>query len=274
MLKQLLSALVLCATLPTNAQITLEHIYPTEGFFDNYKQFMMVHLEASGSKYVAVDKAARTITLYHLDHTLYKTISFANAPPIPYPYQPYIMYISEHLFDQDDDVEFMFTVLMNPDAITMIYDEDGGVLLDATDGYPGVLPTYHNQHYPIYNTTEGTKLILSFEDGTAHVYSLAGTLSTDIASAGQDALEEALGAMVFPNPSTGSATILLPRMMAQGSTELRLTNALGELVRVVPVVSNSSSVDVDLSALAAGSYVYAVVVDGTVTYTGTLVRAQ
>lgn len=134
---------------------------------------MMVDLEASGMSYVEVDRANKEIKLYHLDHSLFKTVSYAN---VPLPANPittvYLMYISEHLFDQDDGLEFMYLDPTPGTYLTQVYNEDGSLLLDEPGSQPLVLATVHNQQYPIYNTDQGTKLILSHTDGTARVYSL------------------------------------------------------------------------------------------------------
>lgn len=270
-MRTLLIALLFLGT-HARAQITLEHTYPGAGFFSNYKQLMMVELEASGWKYVAVDAVARTIKLYNLDHTLYKNISFSAAPSTPPEFRPYIMYISEHLFDLDDDIEYLFTVLMSGNqAITMVYDETGALILDATDGYPAVLPTYHSQHYPIYNSSEGTKLILSFEDGTARVFALPGSLSLGVANGSEQEVQAAQQrAWAFPVPSSGWVSIELPEALATAPGELQVFNAAGQLVAVAPVLNNSRTVQVDLGPLAVGSYQYRIFSEGTVHYTGPL----
>src|SRR6185436_5117477 len=100
-MKALLSFAALLTASTAAAQITLEHTYENSGVYSGSPQSQLYvwNFEASGTKYVDVDRVNKTITLYHLDHTFYKEISFASAPTTLG--ISYIMYLSEHLFDLD-----------------------------------------------------------------------------------------------------------------------------------------------------------------------------
>ena len=47
--------------------------------FPNYQQLYIVKLEVDGEKYVFVDRANKQIKFYNLNHTLWKTISYAGT---------------------------------------------------------------------------------------------------------------------------------------------------------------------------------------------------
>jgi hypothetical protein len=256
-------------------QITLEHTYPNTGYYVSEGQLMMVDLEASGMSYVQIDRVAKEIKLYHLDHTLYKTVSYALAPPPPVPTTVVIiMYISEHLFDQDDDLEFMYVDGDPGGYLTQVYNEDGSLLLDEPGALPFVLATVHNQQYPIYNTDQGTKLILSHTDGTARVYSLGGSLTEGIAISGNEQFQH-FGAesRAFPNPTGSMVQFAFPATLQQDG-ELTITDAAGRVMKTVPVVHGTTQVAQDVSDLQDGAYFYVLASGGIPLASGTFVRAH
>ncbi|MGB3869105.1 MAG: T9SS type A sorting domain-containing protein [Flavobacteriales bacterium] len=257
------------------SQITLEHTYPNAGYYASQGQLMMVDLEASGMSYVEVDRANKEIKLYHLDHSLFKTVSYAN---VPLPANPittvYLMYISEHLFDQDDGLEFMYLDPTPGTYLTQVYNEDGSLLLDEPGSQPLVLATVHNQQYPIYNTDQGTKLILSHTDGTARVYSLGGTLTTAIAESATGTLQAfASASLAFPNP-TGSFVQFALASTLQRDGELTITDAAGRVIRSVNIARGTSQISQDVSDLPDGAYLYRLTSGGSPLTSGTFIRAQ
>ncbi len=256
-------------------QITLEHTYPNAGYWSSYSQLMMVDLEVSGMSYVQIDRATKEIKLYHLDHTLFKTVSYSAAPQPPYPYMIYIMYISEHLFDQDEGLEYMYVdPLFQGDYLTQVYNEDGSLLLDEPGAYPMVLSTSPTQQLPIYNTDEGTKLILSHRDSTARVYSLGGTLSVGLSTAANGQLQEFTNtAKLFPNPTSSLIHFTLASALQQ-EAELTISDNAGRVVKTVSIARGTSQVAQDVSDLPDGLYLYRLMNNGTRLTSGTFVRTQ
>ncbi|HKR06925.1 MAG TPA: hypothetical protein VJY62_19975, partial [Bacteroidia bacterium] len=217
------TALAAVIYLNTHAQISLEHVYPNSGYFKveltpgypsgnafgcNY--LYLVNLEIDGEKYVDIDKVSRHLYFYNLNHTLFKTIDYSNVYNSigEYPYEDEIgssvMYISQQLFDPDPAIEFLYTFnryyynTTSNRAITQIVKENGSILF-SDSAAPLVKFNFHNQYYPIYNTVNGTKMILSNIDGTAEVFSLPGTFSTSIAS--NNIMGENAEMNLFPNPA-------------------------------------------------------------------------
>lgn len=252
-------------------QITLEHTYPNSGYFFSYGQLMMVDLEVSGMSYVEIDRVNKEIKLYHLDHTLFKTVSFAAATP-PWPnFGVTIMYISEHLFDQDDDLEFMY--VLDLPKLTQVYNEDGSLLLDEPDAVPYVRQTIHNQQYPIYNTDDGTKLILSHADSTARVYTLGGTLTVAMATSWNEQFQQLAENRAFPNPTSSQINFALASTLQQNG-ELIITDVAGGVVKTVSIAQGTSQVTQDVSDLPDGAYLYRLTSGGIQLTSGTFVRAQ
>jgi hypothetical protein len=272
-----LASLALCAG-SLRSQITLEQTYPSAGWFNagsigpNFsifgaKFFYMVNLEVSGQKYVSIDLQGQNINLYNLNHSLYTTISFANITMFsPGDNQEKMnatfLYFSENLFDTDNQIEFMYCNWVggvgSPNAITQIVNQDGSILFTANGEAPLVKANFHNQYYPIYNTPQGTKMILSKTDGSARVYSLAGTFSGMM---GQNPLAGNNDAFsLSPNPAgRGSAVKLeydLPESIKEA--ELKVFDGAGREIKSYRIGADMHSIMVEPGELAAGVYYYSI----------------
>jgi len=240
-----------------SAQITLEHTYPDAGYGYNQGQLFLWEFEASGHKYVKIDRTAEEVTLYNLDHTFYKSFSFANNPSTIA--TATFMYMSEHLFDTDDGIEYLYFTWdgMGPSYLR-IYDEDGTVHLNVDSGFVYVLGTFHNQQYPIYNSPNGTKLVVSMQpELSARVYSLPGSLSSEFVAVQQDGQVASSGSFLFyPNPVLRGSVLEYP--VPPGSTEGRLEvyNSSGQLVLQLPVDGATGRMLVDTAALPSGTYAF------------------
>lgn len=254
----LLFPIVLLGT-PALGQITLEHTYEQGssmmlGYSDPSRQFLMVNLEQRGHTYVIVDRVNRNLHFYDLDHNPSGSVSFASATVLNANVAVDILYISQHLFDLDDGVEFIHGNAWFDGAVvhasTQVIDDDGSIMFSA-DGSPLVKANFHQQQYPIYSTPQGTKLILSMPNGDANVYSLAGTFT-----AGVTGVVEELSAPPYPNPTTND--LYLPYTLPENevSGTLEVLDALGNVVRSFNVNGTSKVLHIETGTLASGSYTY------------------
>lgn len=237
------------------AQISLEQVYPQAGYFHSGSsangQLFLWEFEAAGMKYVKLDQVAKAISLFNLDHSPYHAFSFAQAPVANA--TPFVMYISQHLFDLDDAFEFLYFVY-NPlvGNYLRIYKEDGSVLLSRDGCSVFVLSTIHQQQYPIYETPEGWKLILSCPDATAEVYSLPGGWSgTTGGMVADGAVRGAAPALLYPNPANGELRI---ETSTPSLTAIRVYDAAGRLVQEERVQQGAGLMVLATGALAKGSY--------------------
>lgn len=247
---------------PAKGQLSLEHVYPNAGLsstleFDSSNQLFLWELEASGWKYVRIDRIGRQIDLFHLDHTYWKSISFNMTSMLnPNAITQDILYISEHLFDLDDGIEFIYTnMYINPGSastcVTQIVDEEtGGLIFDVHDQVASVKPNYHQQQYPIQNTPSGTKLILSgLLNDSAYVYALPGELSNGMSQT-WEFLEAPEQVALFPNPGTTELTVLLP--VAIPGAQMEIFSGNGHVIQKVSLTGQRSIIDI--STLASGHY--------------------
>ncbi|MBI5219457.1 MAG: hypothetical protein HY958_11055 [Bacteroidia bacterium] len=204
-MKKILFIALLAIGLHVKAQITLEHTYDSAStYITPYIQLMIVKFEVSGERYVKINRVTKAIYIYDMNHSFIKLISFAGFPQ-PNNQTPNILYLSESLFDTDSKIEFMYIYEQGNSISTVytrIYNEDGSLIFQADSMAPLVLINTPLQQYPIYNTTQGTKMILSHQfTGQAKVYSLPGTLSTAIAEANNNLLAQSSISNPYPNPA-------------------------------------------------------------------------
>ncbi|OFX27990.1 MAG: hypothetical protein A2X08_15770 [Bacteroidetes bacterium GWA2_32_17] len=241
------------------AQITLEQTYDSASNYSLTSELMIVNFEVSGERYVRINMAGKTIDIYDLNHSLIKSISYAGFPPNNNGIA-HIMYFSENLFNIDSKMEFMYVNFYgNPSIVnTRIYNEDGTLIFQADSMAPLVTVYIPQQQFPIYNTTQGAKMILSNQfGGKAKVYSLPGTLSTAIEQAnGQLMQPNGTFGILYPNPSNGAVTLEYELPKGEQDGELILYNMQGAEVKRYKVDNTFKDILLDNTALPAGTYFY------------------
>ncbi len=249
---------VLCFS--SKAQITLEHIYDSASTFNNPRsQLMIIKFEITGERYVNINRIGKRINLYDINHSLIKSISY-NSFPLDASSTPNFLYFSENLFNTDSKIEFMY-VYHNIVGVnhTRVFNEDGTLIFQADSADPLILINTPLQQYPIYNTTQGTKMILSDQfTGKAKVYSLPGTLTTDIAEANGQLMQAQSGQLskLYPNPSNGAVTLQYELPNGETEGELILYNMQGMEVKRYKIDNTFSDILLDNTQLPAGTYFY------------------
>ena len=204
-MKYLIFIVLFASYYNNSAQITLScthdsaSTYNIFGTYAEMNQLLMIKFEISGERYVKVNRCGKVIEIYNLNHSLVKTISLTGVT-LANGVVGDILYLSETLFDTDPAIEFMYTVGGGNYYITNIYKENGSLIFSDT-GSVMVYPNYEMQQYPIYNTSQGTIMILSYLNGQAKVFSLAGTLSANIEQAnGQLMQQSGTFSNLYPKP--------------------------------------------------------------------------
>ena len=240
------------------AQIILEHVYDSASC-----HLYIINLEVEGDKYIWRDLwLNRQIVLYNLDHSIFKTMPLPANVHWPSTDIPGLLYISEHLFNLDNTIEYLFACRDSATYrwSTKIIDEFGNIIFDADSLTPLVLANTPQAQRPIYNTSEGTKMILSYANGgsIAKVYNLGGTLTTSIQPTG-NSFGEMSDMNAFPNPSNGSTTIdyQLPEGVNRG--EIVLYNSTGTEIKRLDVDRTFTHLVVNNADLASGTYFYQLV---------------
>ena len=257
-MKKIIFIALFAFAINAKAQLTLEHTYNSAGSLQlttNNQQLYVVKLEVDGEKYVFVDRANKLIKFYNLNHTPWKTISFAATTDLNANgnYQS-IIYISQHLFNTDDAIEFLYSDQNGPYAIvTQIVNEDGTIMFTATNQGPIVYPNAPQIQVPIYNTNTGTKLILSGEDSSAYVYGLAGTLTAGIIANPNNTQN---GLMAYPNPTSSSTRIAYTLPNGVNTGEIVFYDTQGKEVKRFNVDNSFNTLLISTEDLQSGLYYY------------------
>ena len=244
-----------------SAQITVEAVYDTAAtlaYTIAQNQIFIVNLENSGYKYIKIARVVDKMYIYNLDHSLNKVIQLFD-PDTFHDYD--VLYISETLFNTDNNIEFMVSGLSNNNSYkTYIYDESSQIIFAGDSLRPAVRLNIPQSQVPIYNTPNGTKLILSHDNGKALIYSIPVTLSNQISESNWQLIQAQSGQgqliNLYPNPSNSSATLQyqLPNGEQQG--EIILYNTQGAEVKRYKVDNTFKDIIIDNTQLPAGTYFY------------------
>ena len=180
-MNKILLFILIVFVINAKAQITFEHDYDSASTYASGSpalsdQLEIINFVVSGEKYVKINRHGEKIMIYNLNHSLLETIDYSGFPQSS-PAYVYILYLSENLFDTDSKIEFMYLASGGIKPYTGIYRDDGSIIFSDT-GAAVIFQEFPPQQYPIYNTSEGTKMILSYNNGHAKVFSLPGTLSS------------------------------------------------------------------------------------------------
>src|SRR5688572_29011429 len=82
------------------AQITLSTTFTASS--SGFTYFYFNKFGMAGIKYVAADIAAKTITIYNVNNTVFKTVNIPSSITSAY----YLAFISDDLFDLNNDIEY------------------------------------------------------------------------------------------------------------------------------------------------------------------------
>lgn len=220
-------------------------------------------LANSGFKYYSMDVTNNQCKLYNADWSPWKTI----ALPVPSGYTLYdIQYISENLFSTDGLVGLAFmyskynSTLQYYTYEVKIIKEDGSVLLTVPNAaYMYVTRTgdgsakfflyrYDFATYPYFLGTD--------------VYSLPG-MFTGITAPSEDAVTH--DSHPWPNPATTSVTIPIPGSVTNSTLTLQVTDISGHVIIDRKLDPAQRSFILNTSSYPAGTYLYSVLSNGSVT---------
>jgi hypothetical protein len=267
-MKKIILLMLIAFLTKAKAQITYEQTYDSASTYNfcsgNASQLVMVNFEVSGERYVKINKCGKNLKLYDLNHNLLKTINIANLPNDGAPnYQiGTFLYLSEKLFNSDNKMEYMY-VMTSPTFSTMIYNEDG-TLLFSEPGAPMVLMNVHQLQFPIYNTSQGTKMILSYSNGQAKVFGLTGTLTTAIQKNSGELLNSNYSSLSNPSPNPFSNQTIINYTLPQGVSEgeIVIFDIQSKEIKRFKVDNTFNNLIISGSEIASGTYYYQLQTNG------------
>lgn len=263
--------------LPTSvfSQFALEHSYPNAAVPVSGNYFYLVHLETLGDRYVLFDRSAKSLTFYDLNHVQVQFIDMSAAvdPNPGTPGSKQVLYISQFLFDMDPGIEVMLVCgpnMGNP-LVTSIMDESGAVIQQFVDEAPYVINQAPQAVRPIYNTAQGTKLLLSHQSTLElKVYSLPGELTTDMIIADESAAAVTGQVRIYPNPSSNEVRIMVDPTSLFGQLVIRIYSEDGRMQYEQLITAYETSIST--AAWSASNYVYVISRDEIPWCSGSVVK--
>ncbi|TGN27840.1 T9SS type A sorting domain-containing protein [Empedobacter tilapiae] len=244
MKKFLFSGALLASTI-SFAQITLEKTFSKDE---------KVHVISNNKdiSYVSATKDNKLV-LYNSDYSIIKIINV----DIPSGYTLHFYYdsheswftVSKHIFNTDNNYEFVIEIRNNGINKTLIIDENGKVLKDFSPN-----ETDSNYELTVFHDEKSNKnkLIIdvttnNFTDTYQQVYVLP-TSSLSI-----EEVKENSKLQAFPNPAQSTLNIVNPK---NGANNVEIYDITGRLILKKDFNSNESNISVDVQDLSNGNYIY------------------
>ncbi len=254
----ILLAAILMSAVGSGAQITLEYVNDTLAF----GYFYCTEIARGESKYVSMDINTNSFSLYNMDMSPYLLNIQIPGGTDSLKDGFAVIYISRTLFDCDsNNIEYAYEHPFNR-ARFRIFRTDGTVLLTVDSARGPFLfggstaGTFEIR--PIKNTSAGTKLFLDKlnPSGTGIlIYSLCDSLIADYLTLNQPpAFLKA-----FPNPAGNQIYFEYQLPSNLEGFEIVLFNNEGKEMRRESIDTSRNKYTLDVSSLASGSYIYALV---------------
>lgn len=279
-MKQTLRIIGICSLLLSassiRAQILLEHVYST-----NDDVFSLVTIDSGEDYYLGIlfDSSVSRfeVKLYKLDHSLKRDIHLpSEITKLGLGYGG-IDYVTRHLFDPDDSIEFVATALWNGVPSVLVLSESGRVLVRCDScvlaencGWLG-----WSAKTSVFTTSVGTKLLLMKPPSTnpsvtlpeplSFVYSLPGKLPVVQHSAVKPdeigITDRNTGSVGAPYPNPSSSAIRIEYALPEGATtaDLILTDLTGKECKRYRVGNAFNDILINPGELASGTYFYSLV---------------
>ena len=253
-MKNIMTGIFLMAGMTVLAQTSLntipEHTYTVSTSICN--------LEKSGDKYFSMDVANMQCKIYNTDHSIFRTINLA----VPTDYYLYnIQYVSEHTFNQDDLIEFVYIYSKyNPTETSYYYTYETRVINESGVELLKVAGAGHTEI--IDTESEGRKFLVYVYDffqipatTQTQVYALPDTVKPEPLKSGPVHKRYRLG-NPWPNPSSGLVNIPVKLPPDAEAGELILYNIHGQEVMRHPVDGDEELIILPGGILIPGTYLY------------------
>lgn len=248
-MKKLLFSVAVFATSFAFGQITLQHSFP-----DGEE----VYAYTSGNEMFYVSKTPdNKLKIYNADYSLKKTINV----PIPTGYEMYFygynydgnpFSISKHIFNTDDNYEFMIEIYNSANnwSKMLLVNENGSLIKDF---HPNPTAKRYGEKYEVYHDSLANinKLIvynwINTSDNQTDVYSLPTSALTtkEIQSKGK--------LSAFPVPANKILNIVNPE---NGTNFVEIYDASGKMVANKSFLKSENKISVDVESLPKGVYTY------------------
>lgn len=251
----------LCISAMGQAQITLEHSYPSNS---SYMSVGVTELSMNGYKYMVSDNQSGLLQLYNLNHSLFKSIIL----PHPAGASIYVSNVSDSLFNTNSQIEVLYSYSLWNSTYTIytcqtsLIDENGNSILS--------LPQSQYPYVQYAGAGNGYKMIVSVDSANktsikqVDVYSLVGGLPVHQthANPGQpnglvvNAQNNPFMSSAMPNPSQGKTTIAYQLPADANTADIAIFDLSGKEIKRFTVDRTFSTLELDNTDLPSGTYLY------------------
>lgn len=244
-------SLFLLVSVTGYAQVSLEHVYSGAA--------EMADVEDAGYKYFVTNYLNNSITVYHEDHSYWKTIQL-SVPQNQYLYD--VAYLSSRLFNRDDQLELLmvtYRYITVTDTSgyyiyeTRVVNESGSVLADVPGG---------GYSYTFTNSNNKNKLVVYIYDFSISDYIISTEifgLPDPVNGINESSFREL---MPYPNPADKNINLPCNVELKNGNNEVIVTDISGREISRKAANGHEGYVNIDTSSLPAGTYVYKIVNNG------------
>lgn len=252
MKKMILSAAIAVAGMMFGQQITLQHSFST-----GEKAFAF----AKGNDMFYITQAnGNSLKIYNSNFVLIKTANFSLPSgyklDIWYDSEQYPYAISKHIFNTDDNLEFLVAAkassATSPAGVhtkLLLVNENGVILKDFT---PNTNVSFSGSYNVFHDAVSNTNKIIieNWDNNNDQVYDVFG-LPTSVLAAKE--IQNVTKLAAFPIPANKILTISNP---GNGSNKLEVYDMTGKIVLHKLFGSNDNTVTIEVENLTKGTYFY------------------
>lgn len=190
-----------------------------------------------------------SVNVYTSNHSLYKTV---NLPVAQYKSFESVMLFTDHLFNSDALIEFIYVQYGYPsDApggsyipyYMSVINENGEILYDLGNRQKAKVVKTSDDSYKLI-----AEAYIPYTT-TVNVYGLSGTLSTNQQYLVNNEV------FLYPNPSNSNVNILNPLKDGEFA-DVKVFSMDGKKVLTKSISGSSSPINLDVSSLTSGTYIF------------------
>jgi hypothetical protein len=240
-MKNLYLSLALLYSMISFGQLTLEHTYNSDTFYNNtaFNAFVV----EDGIYYFTYNESSYTFSIYDQSHNFIKSF----VAPLPAGSNVQLVWGSDKLFNTDSNFEFFIQSSSNDNGDKFTIVDDNGLLIqEINDRYFWkVIPFANSWKLMVWTLSDPG------EEQIIDVYGLPGSLSV-----GQESLllKEIVA---FPNPANSIISILNPENL-RGAQKIEVFDLSGHKVMEKEISNAEPYTSLDISFLSSGVYLYKV----------------
>lgn len=257
--------------LKSNAQITYEHTYT---IVPGIESPFLTDLGNNNYKWVLYNYYNDNFSLYNLDHSPYLLnipLGFSSDSGHVYA----IGYITNSLFDCDStNIEYAIMAYNPRDTLQFaVYRTDGTLIFQKDSVTIPYAYGFNNgsiEIHGIVNTNEGAKMTLFNFWGDFFVYSLCGTLPTDIKEINQTGSF----VKVSPVPSSNRVNFSIHSPGNMEKYELIIFDTEFRTLQKIPVSGIKSEAYFNAENISSGTYYYSLQSNSKVFQTGKFIISK